>query len=523
MTQSTVKNPPGTNPRGPKADSDIDDPLARMATESAAFSREANGRDVRAQRKSMLRMLFDRRLVMRFVNGVVLALLDLVLLFSALLIALRVKTLLVVDPTTFDQSFDYAVEVLPFAALVMLLLFAGDGLYKPRNFRPGSARILGALFKVTIVTLIFAEIEGQQFSSYYVFWATFAIASGLIISARFLYDRAAEEVEGAFGHERRAVIVGSNAQIEAVAEALTRAPVIKSKPVGFISLEPRQANGLKDLGSIDDIEQHFDEIDEVIIADPFFPQSEAVVLVDRCHRYGVRLRVAPTTMEILFADAAEFVPGETLPLFELKAPVFEGAQFVAKRIFDIVVSTLLLIAFSPLLLAITVVVKLTSRGPVFFRSPRPGLGGDPFSCIKFRTMVTNADSMQDELEDLNEADGAIFKIRDDPRLTRPGGFLRRWSLDELPQLFNVLKGDMSLVGPRPLPQRDFDRLDEWHKKRYLVLPGLTGLWQVSGRSELEFDDLVRLDFLYIERWSVFLDVVIMLRTIPAVLRKHGAY
>jgi lipopolysaccharide/colanic/teichoic acid biosynthesis glycosyltransferase len=160
---------------------------------------------------------------------------------------------------------------------------------------------------------------------------------------------------------------------------------------------------------------------------------------------------------------------------------------------------------------------------VFFKSPRPGLGGEPFSCIKFRTMVTNADSLQDELEEFNEADGAIFKIRHDPRLTPPGSFLRSWSLDELPQLINVLKGDMSLVGPRPLPQRDYERLEEWHKKRYLVLPGLTGLWQVSGRSELEFDDLVRLDFLYIERWSVFLDIVIMLRTIPAVTRKRGAF
>lgn len=516
MTSKTITDPRDTSTQAA-------DPLEQLAAESTTFSREADGRDVRAKRQSILTMLLDRRLLMRFLNGVVLATIDLVLLFSSLLIALRVKTLLVDDPTTFSQSYDYAIEVLPFAALVMLLLFAGDGLYKPRNLRPGSARILGALFKVTIVTLIFALIEGERFSSYYIFWSTFAIASVLIISARFLYDRASEEAESAFGHERRSVIVGNNDQIEAVAQALTRAPVVRSKPVGFISLDPREENGLKDLGDLNDIERHFDEIDEVIIADPYFPQDEAVVLVDRCHRHGVSLRVAPTTMEILFADAAEFVPGETLPLFELKAPVFEGASFVAKRVFDIVVSSVLLLLLVPVLLAISLVIKLSSRGPVFFLSPRPGLGGESFNCIKFRTMITNADSMQEELEELNEADGAIFKIREDPRITKPGAFLRRWSLDELPQLFNVLKGDMSLVGPRPLPQRDFERLDEWHKKRYLVLPGLTGLWQVSGRSELEFDDLVRLDFLYIERWSVFLDVIIILRTIPAVLRKHGAY
>ncbi|MFT4049291.1 MAG: sugar transferase [Solirubrobacterales bacterium] len=482
-----------------------------------------DSRDVRAQRRGLFAMLFERGLLLRFANGVVLAAIDLVLLFASLMIALRVKTLFTGDTSTFDNSYDYAVRVLPFAALVMLLLFAGDGLYKPRNLRPGAARILGALFKVTLVTLAFALIEGERFQSYYVFWGTFIVASALIIGARMLYDRGAEQLEDAFGRERRAVIVGTNQQIEAVAEALERAPVRRIKPVGFSTLEERADNGLRNLGPLDSIEDHFDEIDEVIIADPTFPAAETVMLVDRCHRGGVHVRVAPTTMEILRADVAEFVPGETLPLFEIKPPVFEGAQFVVKRIFDIVVSALLIVLLSPVLFAVAAIVKLTSRGPVFFLSPRPGLGGESFNCVKFRTMVTNADSLQDELEELNEADGAIFKIRKDPRLTSVGGALRKWSLDELPQLFNVLRGQMSLVGPRPLPHRDYERLEEWHKKRYLVLPGLTGLWQVSGRSELDFDDLVRLDFLYIERWSVFLDIVIMLRTVPAVFAKRGAY
>jgi lipopolysaccharide/colanic/teichoic acid biosynthesis glycosyltransferase len=131
--------------------------------------------------------------------------------------------------------------------------------------------------------------------------------------------------------------------------------------------------------------------------------------------------------------------------------------------------------------------------------------------------------MQADLESLNEASGALFKIRDDPRLTRVGRLLRRFSLDELPQLWNVMRGEMSLVGPRPLPLRDFERLEEWHKKRYHVLPGITGLWQVSGRSDLDFDDLVRLDFLYLERWSIFLDMVILLKTVPAVLTRRGAF
>ena len=147
----------------------------------------------------------------------------------------------------------------------------------------------------------------------------------------------------------------------------------------------------------------------------------------------------------------------------------------------------------------------------------------PFACLKFRTMHDDAEQRQADLEALNEASGALFKIRDDPRLTPVGRLLRRFSLDELPQLVNVLRGEMSLVGPRPLPQRDFERLEDWHRKRYLVLPGMTGLWQVSGRAELDFDDLVRLDFLYLERWSLSLDLTILLKTIPAVLSRRGAY
>jgi lipopolysaccharide/colanic/teichoic acid biosynthesis glycosyltransferase len=227
-------------------------------------------------------------------------------------------------------------------------------------------------------------------------------------------------------------------------------------------------------------------------------------------------------MEILM-DRVEFVPGQALPLFELKPPVFEGVDFAVKRSFDIAGAALLLLAFAPLMAVSALAIKLTSRGSVFYRSMRPGIGGRPFPCLKFRTMVVGAEHMQDHLEHANELGGAIFKIRADPRVTRVGRFLRRWSLDELPQLFNVVRGQMSLVGPRPLPQRDYDRLEDWHRKRYLVLPGMTGLWQVSGRSELDFDELVRLDFLYLERWSVFLDLTIMLKTVPAVFRTRGAW
>jgi exopolysaccharide biosynthesis polyprenyl glycosylphosphotransferase len=234
------------------------------------------------------------------------------------------------------------------------------------------------------------------------------------------------------------------------------------------------------------------------------------------------VRIAPSTMEIL-VHRAEFVPGQSVPLFELKPPVFEGFDYALKRSFDLVGSVALILFLSPFVLAFALAIKLTSRGPVFYRSMRPGIGGAPFACFKFRTMYRDAHAHQPALEDRNEASGALFKIRDDPRVTPIGRFLRRFSIDELPQLLNVLRGEMSLVGPRPLPQRDYDRLEDWHKKRYLVMPGITGLWQVSGRADLDFDDLVRLDFLYLERWSVFLDLSILVKTVPAVLTRRGAF
>jgi len=168
-------------------------------------------------------------------------------------------------------------------------------------------------------------------------------------------------------------------------------------------------------------------------------------------------------------------------------------------------------------------VKLESRGPVFFVDRRIGVGEQEFGMLKFRTMVADAELLQPELEPVNEAEGALFKIRDDPRVTRVGRFLRRFSLDEIPQIGNVLKGEMSLVGPRPLPLRDYRLLEDWHRARYAVLPGMTGLWQISGRSGLTFDDLVRLDFTYLENWSIWLDITVIARTIPAVITRRGAY
>jgi exopolysaccharide biosynthesis polyprenyl glycosylphosphotransferase len=480
-------------------------------------------RDVRAKRPPVLSFLLRVATLRRVARVVSLLALDFAGLALAIFTSLVLKEA-VHGGVTGINDLHGAEKFLPFAYLLTVLLFANSGLYAERGLRPGLPRIVGSLFEVALVALIFAVVNGEHFSSYYLFYGSLTFALVYVSALRATYDRMTGLLLRAAGFQRRAVIVGRGPQIADVAHALADVPHSPLEVVGFLSPAPLPANGLRSLGSLAELDSvlALERVDEVIIADPEFPQEAAVELVDQCHRRGVRVRLAPSTMEILI-HRAEFIPGQSVPLFELGPPAFEGIDFALKRTFDVIGATLLLIALSPLLLALTLAVAITSRGPILYRSMRRGIGQRPFACLKFRTMHSDAEERQADLEELNEASGALFKIRDDPRLTPIGRLLRRFSLDELPQLINVLRGEMSLVGPRPLPERDYAMLEEWHRKRYLVLPGITGLWQVSGRSELDFDDLVHLDFLYLERWSLALDLTILLKTLPALISRRGAY
>jgi exopolysaccharide biosynthesis polyprenyl glycosylphosphotransferase len=480
-------------------------------------------RDVRRRRPPALAFLLKLETVRRGARVISLLALDYAGVACALTTALAIK-LAFRGHLDLGEAWQSAQRWAPFAYLVTVLLFARVDLYADRPRRPGLGHIASALFQATVITLVFALATGHRFHSYYIFYGSLLFGTVYIGALRSAHRRFTGWLLTQAGYRRRAVIVGSGHQIEAVAHALSGQAGPNLEIVGYISLTPRPENGLKSLGRLGELPQILEagRIQDVILADPDFPHARALELINLCHDRGVTVQVAPSTMEILI-DRAEFVPGQSVPLFRLRPPVFEGVDFALKRSFDLVVASLALVFLSPVLLVIALAVRLSSRGPVIYRSVRPGIGGQPFSCFKFRTMRDQADQIQADLEPLNEQSGALFKIRQDPRLTKVGRVLRRFSLDELPQLVNVLRGDMSLVGPRPLPLRDFERLEDWHKKRYLVLPGITGLWQVSGRSELDFDDLVRLDFLYLEQWSIFLDLSILLKTIPAVLSRRGAF
>ncbi len=255
------------------------------------------------------------------------------------------------------------------------------------------------------------------------------------------------------------------------------------------------------------------------------PQMElASALYWNLQRAGITLRLIPSSLEILHhRGRPEIFAG--LPTLHLEAPLIGGWEYRLKRGLDFCVAALGILLLSPLFLGVAIAIKLTSPGAVFFRQERMGLHGKVFQMWKFRTMVADAPLLQAKLEAQNDSkDGVLFKIKQDPRITPIGYWLRRTSADELPQLFNVLMGQMSLVGPRPLPLRDVQRFDPWHHVRHQVLPGITGLWQISGRSDIqEFDDAARLDLYYIDNWSLNLDLEILVETVRIVLFSQGAY
>jgi len=264
-------------------------------------------------------------------------------------------------------------------------------------------------------------------------------------------------------------------------------------------------------------------VDEVTIFLPLGSfYAHCLSVADLCRQHGIIMRFNSDVFGIkaLQSRAEEFGGDQFIATF---TPVGEGWPAIFKRAFDVTVSALLLILLSPILIAAAIAIKLTSPGPIFFLQERVGLNKRKFKIFKLRTMVHNAERLIAALEKYNEASGPVFKIKDDPRITPIGKFLRRSSIDELPQLLNVLKGDMSLVGPRPLPVRDYKGFNEdWQRRRFSVRPGITCLWQVNGRSAISFDQWMLLDLQYMDEWSLWLDFKILVKTVPAVFRGAGA-
>lgn len=469
--------------------------------------------DVRSFRPTIFSPGPLRTLVRRLASVISLAAIDIAGLAIGLFAALALRAL-VVDPKPilWGLLWDHETSWLPFLILLLLLVFWQAGLYKPRETREGAARVVPSVVLVAALSLAFAIGTGQHFTTFGLYVAGAAFVAALIGTFRGSYELVTGIILRAAGVRRRAMLVGEASQRTRLRETLgaSRGGIYYD----FVGECEPNAEVEAALGR--------NEMDEIVVADAGLDDRRLLQIVEAAHRRGVKVRVAPRTTELLI-ERGEYVPGQGLPLFELRPPIFAGAQWATKRTFDLVVGSMIVLVGLPLWLIAALAIKASSSGPVFYADRRIGLGERPFEMLKFRTMVAGAAEEQPRLEQENEASGALFKIRDDPRVTRVGKLLRRLSIDEIPNVVNVLRGEMSLVGPRPLPIRDYDRLEEWHRRRYHVLPGMTGLWQVAGRSDLTFDDLVRLDFYYIENWSIWLDISILLKTPAAVFARKGAY
>lgn len=308
-------------------------------------------------------------------------------------------------------------------------------------------------------------------------------------------------------------------------ERAVAAPGGDYRSAGYVATDRVPLGDNAFLGTIDNLPELIDQTDaEAVVVCADLPATRINSLIEVCLHAGCQI-LFPARAVRVYGLRPILVWHHDQPFFELGSPVLRARALISKRIVDIAVSSLLLVLLSPLLLIIGIAIRLDSRGSPFFLQERAGLGGRRFWMLKFRTMREGADGEKSQLAHLNQTgDLRLFKIRDDPRTTRLGRFLRRWSLDELPQLFNVLIGEMSLIGPRPFFESDFSDYEDHHFRRLDAKPGITGLWQVSGRSEvLDFEDVIYLDRQYIEQWSFWLDVSILFRTVPAVLRRTGAF
>ncbi len=383
----------------------------------------------------------------------------------------------------------------------------------------------GTLGLLNIAFLFHLRLATPRFFA--VFWLA---ATGLTIAYRSLVRLLLGYARRGGRNLRNLLIVGTNARAAAFARKIATRPGLGYRVLGFVDEEWSGTSEFRRSGNqviaLPDRLVEFlrsNVVDEVVIALPMgSAYQRAQRIIATCEEQGVIVRFLSDLFPLKHAHATvEMFEDE--PVVTIWSGTMEGWPSLLKRAVDVALSGMLLLVLSPLLLAIALLVKSTSRGPVFFTQQRIGLHKRRFLVHKFRTMEVDAENRLAELAHLNEVSGPVFKIRRDPRLTALGAFLRQASLDELPQLFDVLAGDMSLVGPRPLPVRDYEGFaHDWHRRRFSVRPGITCLWQVNGRSILPFEKWMELDMQYIDHWSLWLDLKILLQTIPAVFKGSGA-
>jgi exopolysaccharide biosynthesis polyprenyl glycosylphosphotransferase len=462
---------------------------------------------------------------------------DLALLVGAF-IAAAVPSLSAVGATSVTDFLSMRISVRNFVLFSGLLLlwhslFSFFGLYESKRFSNQRREAIDVSKATSLGTLVLFLV-GIPFNLSVIhpaFLAVFwLISTGTSVLSRGALRFLLKQIRQRGRNLRHVLIVGTNLRAVELAGTLEAHSALGYRVLGFVDREWQGMEEFRKTGytCICDFKEissfvRNSVVDEVMISLPISSlYSEISRIAALCEEQGITTHVLFSPFDVKPARAKAATSGYD-SLITLHAGAMQGWALLVKRVLDIVISLSCIILFAPILLITAALIKLTSRGPIFFVQKRVGLNKRLISVYKFRTMVPNAEQKQAELEHLNEVGGPVFKIKNDPRVTRIGKFLRKTSIDELPQLFNVLKGNMSLVGPRPLPVRDYRGFNrDWQRRRFSIRPGITCLWQINGRSSVSFERWMELDLEYIDRWSVWLDLQILIRTIPAVLKGSGA-
>lgn len=440
-------------------------------------------------------------------------------------------------PADLIGFFSYKFSIINFIALLLLVwgwlyLFQRFGLYDTRRFSNIIKEWFDTIKAVTIGVLLVGAVSvllGRRNVSQDVLLTFWFSCSFLTIMGRWAFRQYMIHLRSAGRNLRHVVFIGSNTRAIELAQKVMSRQELGYRLLGFVDDEshhdPAKGPKARVVCTIDEfpnfLESHI--VDEVYIVLPVNTYYEKIRdLIKLCQDLGIVCRVPSNWFEIQTLKTAAYELDDEPILTVYTGSPHQLEYMWLKRLIDIVFASVTLLLFSPIFITLALLVKFTSPGPVFFKQERIGYNRRKFHMIKFRTMVNGAEGMQEKLEHLNEADGPAFKIQNDPRITPVGRWLRRTSLDEVPQLINVLRGDMSLVGPRPLPVRDVQGIEQrWQKRRFSMRPGLTCLWQVGGRNQMLFEDWMKLDLEYIDKWSIRLDFMIIAKTIPAVIRGTG--
>lgn len=417
--------------------------------------------------------------------------------------------------------------------VIWYLVFSLFGLYRSRRFYSALGET-GDIFKATSVGTFLLGIGGLIFDIQLettifilVFWIVSTFSTILF---RGIARRILARIRHSGRNLRYMLIVGSNRRAIQFANKITAKKELGYIISGFVDdhwegIKKIKKFGHKIVSDLKGFQKYINEhvVDEVVIVLPIKSYYyETLNIATICEQQGIIVRFIPSIFDLELARSkVESFEGDYVITFFTGH--YDDYRLYIKRIFDFIVASILFVFCAPILLIIAILIKITSPGPVFFIQDRVGLNKRRFKLYKFRTMIPDAEKKQAELEALNEQDGPVFKIKNDPRLTKIGHILRKTSIDELPQLINVLKGDMSLVGPRPLPVRDYKGFNiDWHRRRFSVRPGVTCLWQANGRNNITFAEWMELDMEYIDTWSLKLDMKILAKTLPAVLKGTGA-